>query len=174
MIGRREYDAEFTEYVAARRKALLVTAYFCCGSWNHAEDVLQTALARLYVAWPRARRSRSQEAYVRRIIVNAAIDESRRPWRREDPVDAVPDRGYAPSDRSDRGELMAALAELAPGQRQVVVLRYWLGLSVEEAAADLGISVGTVKSQSAYGLANLRQRLGESRDGVIQGGTEPR
>lgn len=174
MAGRREYDAEFTEYVAARRKALLVTAYFCCGSWSYAEDVLQTALARLYVAWPRARRSRSQEAYVRRIIVNAAIDEGRRPWRREHPVDAVPDGGYDPSDRSDQSELMAALAELAPGQRRIIVLRHWLGLSVEETAADCGISIGTVKSQSAHGLAKLRRRLGESRDGAIHEGTEPR
>ena len=174
MVRRRERDVEFTEYVGARRKALLMTAYFCCGSWSHAEDVLQTALARLYVAWPRARRSRSQEAYVRRMIVNAAIDESRRPWRREHPVDSVPDRGHDPPDRSEHSELMAALAELAPGQRQIVVLRHWLGLSVEETATDLDISIGTVKSQSAHGLANLRRRLGESCDSAIHEGREPR
>jgi RNA polymerase sigma-70 factor (sigma-E family) len=168
---RRERDAEFIDYVAARRKALLVTAYFCCGSWNHAEDVLQTALAKLYVAWPRVRRSRSEEAYVRRIIVNATIDESRRPWRREQPVDVVPDQGQEPLDRVVRSDLMAALATLPPRQRQVIVLRHWLGLSVEETADDLGISTGTVKSQTAHGLAALRARLGTSYTPVTTEGT---
>jgi len=168
---RRERDEGFTDYVAARRKALLVTAYFCCGSWTHAEDVLQTALARLYVAWPRVRRSRSEEAYVRRIIVNATIDESRRPWRRERSVDVVPEQGYEPPDRVVRSDLMAALAALPPGQRQVIVLRHWLGLSVEETADDLGISAGTVKSQTAHGLAALRARLGASYASVTTEGT---
>jgi RNA polymerase sigma-70 factor (sigma-E family) len=168
---RRERDAEFTDYVAARRRALLVTAYFCCGSWNHAEDVLQTALAKLYVAWPRVRRSRSEEAYVRRIIVNATIDESRRPWRRERSVDVVPDQGYEPSDRVVRSDLVAALATLPPRQRHVIVLRHWLGLSVEETADDLGISAGTVKSQTAHGLAALRARLGASYTSVTTEGT---
>lgn len=171
MARRRERDAEFTDYVAARRKALLVTAYFCCGSWNHAEDVLQTALAKLYVAWPRVRRSRSEEAYVRRIIVNATIDESRRPWRRERSVDVVPDQGYEPPDRVVRSDLVAALATLPTRQRQVIVLRHWLGLSVEETADDLGISTGTVKSQTAHGLAALRARLGASYASVTTEGT---
>lgn len=171
MAKRRERDAEFIDYVAARRKALLVTAYFCCGSWNHAEDVLQTALARLDVAWPRVRRSRSEEAYVRRIIVNATIDESRRPWRREHPVDVVPDQGHEPLDRVVRSDLMAALATLPPRQRQVIVLRHWLGLSVEETAGDLGISTGTVKSQTAHGLAALRARLGASYTSATTEGT---
>jgi RNA polymerase sigma-70 factor (sigma-E family) len=165
----RDRDAEFTEYVNARRKTLLTAAYFCCGSWNHAEDVLQTALAKLYVAWPRVKRSRSEEAYVRRIIVNAAIDESRRPWRRERSMDAVPDRGFEPPDGAERSELMAALAALPPGQRRAVVLRHWLGLSVDEAAADLGISAGTVKSQTAHGLAALRARLGASDEEKAEG-----
>jgi RNA polymerase sigma-70 factor (sigma-E family) len=162
-VARRgETDAEFTEYVGARRKALLTTAYFCCGSWSHAEDVLQIALAKLYVAWPRVRRNHSEEAYVRRIIVNTAIDESRRPWRRERPVDALPDEACDAADRAERGDLMTALAALPPRQRQVVVLRHWLGLSVEETAADLGIGAGTVKSQTARGLAAVRARLGAS------------
>jgi RNA polymerase sigma-70 factor (sigma-E family) len=162
---RSDRDAEFTEYVRARRETLLATAYFCCGSWTHAEDVLQTALAKLYVAWPRVRRSRGEDAYVRRIIVNAAIDETRRPWRREHPVDAVPDLAYEQHDLGEHSELMAALEVLPPRQRQVVVLRYWLGSSVEETAADLGISTGTVKSQSARGLEQLREVL-DTRDRV--------
>jgi len=166
---RREGDADFTEYVAARRKALLVAAYFCCGSWNHAEDVLQAALAKLYVAWPRVRRRGAEEAYVRQIIVNASIDESRRPWRRERSFDLVPDQGYELPDRAEWSELMAALAALPPRQRQVVVLRHWLGLSVDETAADLGISPGTVKSQTAHGLEHLRRALEVDVDATNEG-----
>ena len=169
MARQRERDAEFTDYVAARRKALLVTAYFCCGSWNHAEDVLQIALAKLYVAWPRVRRHGSQEAYVRQIIVNATIDENRRPWQRERAVDVVPDQGYEPPDRSEWSDLMTALAALPPRQRQVVVLRHWLGLSVNETADDLGISPGTVKSQTAHGLDRLRRALGLAVDATDKG-----
>jgi RNA polymerase sigma-70 factor (sigma-E family) len=161
---RRDRDAEFTEYVSARRKTLLTAAYFCCGSWNHAEDILQTALAKLYVAWPRVHRSRSEEAYARRIILNTAIDESRRAWRRERPVDSMPDPGYEPPDHAEWSDLMSALAQLPPRQRQVVVLRHWLGLSVAETATDLGISAGTVKSQTAHGLEHLRQALGVGAD----------
>ncbi|HKE69585.1 MAG TPA: SigE family RNA polymerase sigma factor [Nocardioidaceae bacterium] len=171
MARRHQRDEGFTEYVAGRRKALLVTAYFCCGSWTHAEDVLQTALAKLYVAWPRVRRNHSEEAYVRRIIVNATIDESRRPWRRERSADVLPDQGYEPPDHAARSDLMTALATLPPGQRRVIVLRHWLGLSVEETASDLGISTGTVKSQTAHGLAALRERLGASYTSVNSEGT---
>jgi RNA polymerase sigma-70 factor (sigma-E family) len=167
---RRERDAEFTEYVNARRKTLLTAAYFCCGSWDHAEDVLQTALAKLYVAWPRVRRSHGEEAYVRRIIVNAAIDESRRPWRRERSVDVLPDATTEPPDPGERSDLMRAMAGLPVGQRQVVVLRHWLGLSVEETAAELGISSGTVKSQTAHGLAHLRAALGVSYESAFNEG----
>jgi RNA polymerase sigma-70 factor (sigma-E family) len=166
---RSERDADFTEYVAARRKALLVAAYFCCGSWDHAEDVLQTALAKLYVAWPRVRRRGTEEAYVRRIIVTTSIDESRRPWRRERSVDLVPDQGYEHADRAEWSDLMTALAALPPRQRQVVVLRHWLGLSVDETAADLGISPGTVKSQTAHGLEHLRRALGVGVDATSNG-----
>jgi RNA polymerase sigma factor (sigma-70 family) len=63
----------------------------------------------------------------------------------------------------DRDELMAALNTLATGQRRVIVLRYWLGLSVEEVAADLQITAGTVKSQSSKALQNLRGQLADSR-----------
>jgi RNA polymerase sigma-70 factor (sigma-E family) len=169
---RRERDAEFTEYVNARRKTLLVAAYFCCGSWNHAEDILQTALAKLYVAWPRVRRSHSEEAYVRRILVNTAIDESRRPWRRERAIDELPDAPSEPPDFAWRSDLMRAMADLPPGQRKVVVLRHWLGMSVEETAGELGISSGTVKSQTAHGLAALRDRLGAPYESVTTEGME--
>lgn len=152
-------DAAFTEFVAARRDHLRRTAYAVCGDWHRADDLVQTALVKLYVAWPRVRDG-GEEAYTRTIIVRAAVDESRRPWRRERPVDRLPDRPAETAD--DRGELFEALQRLPAMQRSAVVLRHWLGLSVEETAETLGISAGTVKSHTSRGIAALRVALQHS------------
>lgn len=152
---------DFAAYVAARRTSLRRTAYLLCGDWDRAEDVVQDALARLYVHWRKAQRSGSIDAYCRKAVVNAFLAEGRRPWRRERSTESVPESSYAdPSSGSDsRDELRQALAELGPSQRAIVVLRYWDDLSVEETAALLGTSTGNVKSQSARGLARLREVL---------------
>ena len=154
-------DEDFTAYVAERRAHLYRTAYLlCAGDGHRAEDVVQQALAKLYAAWPRASRLESVDAYARRVVVNAHLDEVRRPWHRERSVADAPDRP-TPTGVSveDADALRTALRQLAPGQRRVVVLRHYLGLSVEETAADLGISPGTVKSQTAAALAQLRTAL---------------
>jgi RNA polymerase sigma-70 factor (sigma-E family) len=164
MTKRQERDRDFGEYVAERRAHLYRTAYLLCGDGHRAEDIVQQALTKLYAAWPRASRLESVDAYARRIVVNAHIDETRRPWRRERPVE--PDPGSA-LDRpvedavgpEDSDALWTALRGLAPGQRRVVVLRHYWGLSVDETAADLGISPGTVKSQTSDALARLRDAL---------------
>lgn len=160
-------DAEFSEYVVARRAQLRRTAYLLCGDPHHAEDLVQTALMKLYAAWPRLRKNGNVDAFARRIVVNAHLDETRRPWRRErsglDGLDvATGDRpGDRPGDGSsdDRDVLVAALAALPERQRQVVVLRHYWGLSVEETATDLGISAGTVKSQTSHALRHLEKAL---------------
>lgn len=160
-------DEQFTAYVVQRRAHLYRTAILLCGGDAHrAEDVVQQALTKLYAAWSRVSRLDSVDAYARRVVVNAHLDDTRRPWRRERSVgDALPDRvaptGVAPED-SDA--LWTALRGLAPGQRRVVVLRHFLGLSVDETAADLGISPGTVKSQTADALALLRAALMDGAD----------
>ncbi len=150
----------FTEYVAARRQRLHATAYLLCGDDQRAEDVVQTALTKLYVAWPRVQQADSVDAYVRRTIVNTHLTEARRPWRREraglDPVDDV-EAPAAPGETDD--DLWEALRGLPRGQRQVVVLRHYWGLSVDEVATDLGISAGTVKSQTSAALTRLRKHL---------------
>ncbi|WKN48090.1 SigE family RNA polymerase sigma factor [Nocardioides sp. Arc9.136] len=164
---RTSRDEAFTAYVVARRAQLYRTAYLLCGDPHRAEDVVQTALAKLYVAWPRAARSGSLDAYARRVVVNSHLDDVRRPWHRERPTeDGLLDRpepagqdGQDGPDGTDSDELWAALRRLAPGQRRVVVLRHYWGLSVEETAADLGISPGTVKSQTSDALARLRAAL---------------
>lgn len=153
-------DEEFSEYVAARRTTLRRTAYLISGDWHLAEDLVQTALTKLYVAWPRLRRQGNVDAFARRIVVNAHIDERRRPWRREraalEGIDVAAEEGLPVEDQS---ALVDALAALPIGQRQVVVLRYFTGLSVEETARDLGCSTGNVKSQTSHGLARLQELL---------------
>ena len=124
--------------------------------------MLQTALVKAYVAWPRIHRDGREEAYVRRIIVRTNIDEHRRPWRRERSGLDGHDRAVVDgSGIEERSELFDALQQLPVAQRRVVVLRHWLGLSVEETAAELGISTGTVKSASSRAREKLRDLLTE-------------
>lgn len=159
-MSRASRDEEFAEFVAARQTHLRRVAYACCGDWHRADDLLQTALVKLYVAWPRIQRRASAEAYVRQIIVRANIDESRRPWRRE-----VPGlEGHDPVARAgppleERSALFDALQTLPEMQRKVAVLRHWLGLSVAETALELRISEGTVKSHSSRALDSLQKVL---------------
>jgi RNA polymerase sigma-70 factor (sigma-E family) len=159
-------DEEFSQYVVARRGQLRRTAYLISGDWQLAEDLVQTALTKLYVAWPRVRRNGSIDGFVRRIIVNSHIDERRRPWRRErSSLDGIdPPAETVGAAIEDRLTLMQALARLAPGQRRVIVLRYFTGLSVEETAADLGCSTGNVKSQTSHGLRRLEELLSPEFD----------
>ena len=156
-MRKAERDEAFTDYVTARRTELRRFAFALCGNWDRAEDVLQTALVKLYVAWPRVEAARNQDAYVRRVILNAGIDESRRPWRRETPVVEVGDR-EAPAAEAVP-DFAAALAGLSSMQRKVVVLRHWLELSVAETAVELGIAEGTVKVHHHRAMARLRDCL---------------
>ena len=163
-MTKADRDAAFTEFVLARRTHLRRVAFAICGDWHRAEDILQAALVKLYVAWPRVQRDGREEAYVRQIIVRANIDEHRRPWRREHPGLDGHDAATSESvSLEDRTELFEALQELPPMQRRTVVLRHWLGLSVEETATALGIGQGTVKSHSSRGLERLQSVLSSRR-----------
>ncbi len=153
-------DEEFSAFVAARQTHLRRIAYAVCGDWHRADDILQTALVKLYVAWPRLHRDGREEAYTRQIIVRANIDEHRRPWRRERPgLDGYDGAARQPLPVEERSALFEALQQLPPMQRRTVVLRHWLGLTVEETATELGISTGTVKSHSSRGLERLKAVL---------------
>lgn len=150
-------DREFGEFVDARALVMRRTAFLLCGDWHRAEDIVQTALIKLYVAWTRVRKD-SVDAYARKVLVRTAIDEGRRGFfQRERTVDAVPE--HAVPDHSTDLDLKLALDALPPGQRAVVVLRYWEDLSVTETARLLGRTEGTVKSQASKGLAALRDLL---------------
>lgn len=155
-------DREFSDFVAARQAHLRRIAYLICQDWDRADDLLQTALAKAYVAWPRINQQGREEAYVRQIMVRANIDEHRRPWRRRERpgLDGIDDRAAAePTSLEVRSELADALADLPPMVRRTVVLRHWVGLSVIETAAELGIAEGTVKAYSARGLERLQAAL---------------
>lgn len=163
----------FSDYVAARRPRLHATAYLLCGDDQRAEDIVQTALTELYLAWPRVQRADSVDASVRRAIVNTHLTESRRPWRRERAgLDAVHDPPAPPQPR-EADDLWVALGDLPRGQREVVVLRHYWGLSVAEVAADLGVSTGTVKSQTSAALARLRSTLAPTASDPDDGSCHP-
>lgn len=161
-------DAEFGEFLESRAVVMRRTAYLLCGGdWHRAEDLVQTTLTKIYVAWSRIRRDGSVDAYSRRIMVRTAIDESRRAYRRrESVVEVLPEAEARPSGVEEAVDVRRALARLPAGQRAVVVLRYWEDLSVQETAATLGKSEGTVKSQAAKGLAAMRRMLSDEPTGA--------
>jgi RNA polymerase sigma-70 factor (sigma-E family) len=159
-MRRAEREAAFVEYVAGRQVHLRRIAYAICGDWHRADDLLQTALTKLYVAWPRVCGKGTEDAYVRQIMVRANIDEHRRPWRRERVTDDLPETAGHPAHQlEERSELFAALQDLPEMQRKVIVLRHWLQLSVADTACELGIAEGTVKSHSSRGLAAMERAL---------------
>jgi RNA polymerase sigma-70 factor (sigma-E family) len=159
-------DAEFSAYMAARQPALLRTAYLLTGDRASAEDIVQTALAKLYLSWDKVHSRESLDGYVRRIIVNEHNSLWRRAWkRREHTTETMPESPV--TDVYDDGQgaaLWEFVQTLPPKQRSVIVLRYYEELSEAEIAATLGISVGTVKSQASRALAALRQRAPRTLD----------
>ncbi|CAL9666940.1 SigE family RNA polymerase sigma factor [Saccharothrix sp. NPDC042600] len=161
-------EQEFAEYFAARREAVRRTAFLLCGDWHRADDLAQTAFVALHRRWRKVRDKQALDAYVRRTLVRAVIDESRRPWRRERFVDSVPDTPAHDGEVGDavatRETLVAGLKRVPPRQRAVLVLRFLEGLDVSAAAEVLGCSEGTVKSQTSRGLEALREALGDAID----------
>jgi RNA polymerase sigma-70 factor (sigma-E family) len=152
----------YHEYVTARLPQLRRLAFLICGDWHLAEDVVSTVLTKLYVGWRKVLRADSLDAYVRKMIIRSVVDERRRPWRRESPSEyGPPERaGADPTDSTaDQLVLRDTLRLMPPRQRAVLVLRFYEGLNVAETATALGCSEGNVKSQTARGLAALRNLL---------------
>lgn len=158
---RAESERDYEEYVSARLPRLHRAAYLLCGDADRADDVVQATLTALYVQWRRARAAQNIDAYVHRMLVRRYFDEKRLAWSRVVLTASLPDKpAQPPSTVEDREEVLAALHRVPRGQRAVLVLRYFCDLSVEETAKALGCSIGNVKSQSARGLAALRQVMG--------------
>ncbi|GAA0952873.1 SigE family RNA polymerase sigma factor [Kribbella koreensis] len=161
-----DQDRDYVEFVVASSTTLRRTAYLVCGDWHRADDVVQDALYKLYLSWSKVDRGGNPLAYARRIVINAALDIGRRPWRREVSTDSPPE--YARNDDTadvyaERDEVLSALLQLAPRQRACIVLRYYEDLSIEQTAEILDCTQGTVKSQAARGLETLRQTINRTR-----------
>jgi RNA polymerase sigma-70 factor (sigma-E family) len=154
-------SAGFAEFATSRHGALYRYAYLLAGERDLAEDLVQEALVKTYVAWRRLRDPSNAEAYTRRVITTTAIGWWRRKsWHAERPSDDLPDRPAATDDATARIWLWHELQKLPPKQRAALVLRYYEDLTETQTAEILGCSVGTVKSQVSDALKKLRARLG--------------
>jgi len=156
-------DVQFRDFVAARKAALLRTAYLLAGDWATAEDLLQTALTKTYVAWRRLGAIEAAEPYARRVLINTATSWWRRRWHGERPTAVLPERSYPDrvDERAERDALWRHVQALPTRQRAVLVLRFYEDLSEMQTARLLGVSVGTVKSQCSRALAALRRKLAD-------------
>jgi RNA polymerase sigma-70 factor (sigma-E family) len=151
-------EAGFRAFVEANGATLLHAARLLTGDHHRGEDLVQTALTKVYLKWGRID---APLPYARKALVNAHIDQSRRRWWGERPTEALPEPAddAARSEESaseSRDELRRILAGLAPRERAVIVLRYYCDLSEQDTAATLGLPVGTVKSTCSRALARLR------------------
>ncbi len=163
---RSSTEAEFSEFARVAWPQLFRTAVVMVGDRQLAEDLVQSALVRAYVAWPRVRTSDRRQAYVRRVLVNVTNDWFRRRSSTHEQVGVSaplehdePAAGDHVSELVDRADLGDALRALPPGQRSVVALRFLEDLSVEETADLLNVSRGTVKSQTSAALSALRRHV---------------
>ncbi|WP_238451757.1 SigE family RNA polymerase sigma factor, partial [Micromonospora sp. 4G55] len=163
MAERDPLEEEFRDFVAARSSALLRTAYLLAGDWATAEDLLQTALTKTYLASKRLGGIEAIEPYARRVMVNTSTSWWRRRWHGERPTEVLPERAGVDEieQQLDRDVLWRHLTALPARQRAVLVLRFYEDMSEAQTAALLEISPGTVKSQTSRALATLRRRLGE-------------
>ncbi|EMF50840.1 MULTISPECIES: SigE family RNA polymerase sigma factor [Streptomyces] len=156
-------DAEFQSFVVSRWPRLLRTAFLLTGEQHAAEDLVQSTLERVYAAWRRVGAADDPDAYVRCVMINAHARRHRRRLKeflapKDDSglTHELPDADDRIARADDRGALLTVLAALPARQREAVVLRYWEDLSEAQAAEAMGCSVGTVKSNTARGIAKLR------------------
>jgi RNA polymerase sigma-70 factor (sigma-E family) len=157
-------DREFEEFALARIPHLHRSAWLLCGDRHRAEDLVQEALARVYVRWHRrlARPIENPAAYAQTCLTRVFLDSQRRRSSQEHPTEVLPERGVSGEDSDVRLALVAALAELAPLDRAVLVLRYLDDRSVADVAWALGCSEGAVRTRTSRALDRVRDVLGPS------------
>jgi RNA polymerase sigma-70 factor (sigma-E family) len=159
--ARQADDRGFREYVTSRSRSLLRTAYVLTGNRADAEDLVQAALAKTFLAWDRIEDSGALDGYVRKAMVNTHISWWRRRRLDEYPTDKVPDRAVV-DDAGDAGDsdlqdtLRRAIDRLPQRMRAAVMLRYYEDMTEAEVADALGVSLGTVKSTVSRAVAKLR------------------
>jgi RNA polymerase sigma-70 factor (sigma-E family) len=160
---KRSEENAYREYVTARMEVMRRTAYLLCRDWHTADDLVSITLSKLYKHWSRISQQTAIDAYTRKVLLRTWLDEKRRPWRREQPTEELPELpDLTEFAVVNRAQLLDLLDGLPPRRRAAVVLRLYLDLSVEETAEILGCSVGTVKSQTARGLDTLRAWAAEA------------
>lgn len=151
-------DEEYADYVRGAWDGLVRSAVFLGCSLAEAEDLAQTTLVRCYTAWDRVGAADDRAGYVYTMLVNALRDSKRRRWWGERPTEHLPEPGDAVDDMAavDTADAVhRALDALTAPNRDVVVLRYFAGLSEAQTATALGIPAGTVKSRLSRSLAQL-------------------
>lgn len=161
--ARGDRDA-FAALAAPRLDQLFATATLILRDRGRAEDAVQESLVR---AWRDLRTLRDPErldAWLRRLLVNACRDESRRSRRHESNIRLLPDHDRPTSDSSgdlaDRDAIDRGLQTLSVDHRAVIVHHYYLGLSLAEIADALDIPVGTAKSRLHHARLALREAIG--------------
>ena len=147
-------EQHFHEYVATRHAALTRTGYLLTGNHHDAEDLVQRALMKCVPQWSKIRAN--PESYLRRVLYNENVSRWRRHPKGERLVDMTPEAVASETDVATRESVRAALAKLTPKQRTILVLRFYEDLTESQTAAALGISLGTVKSQTRHALARLK------------------
>jgi RNA polymerase sigma-70 factor (sigma-E family) len=153
----------FASYIMTMRPRLRRQAHALCGDWDEADDVVQDTLLKMYLRWPRLKRQGDLNGYIRRVLVRTYLDHRRLArWHMEVSQADVPDQvARQGSVVEDHQVVMAALRQLGSRQRAAVVLRYCEDLSVEQVAALMGCSPGTVTSQTHRALTALRAIAGD-------------
>ncbi len=149
----------FDEFATVRYATLVRSASLLLGDHGRAEDLVQSALYRTFLAWDRLRALEAAEAYTRKTMIRLAGRWSRRRWRGETPDELVELREFSADASAAVDEAIdtrVALSQLPYAQRAVLVLRFYDDLSEAETASVLGCSVGTVKSRTSRGLSALR------------------
>ena len=175
---RKRDEDSFRRFAVEHAAVLRRSAFLLCGDWHLAEDLMQTSLIKIFRSWSRVEKRESLTHYARTVLLRTWLDEKRRPFRRSElgsaAVPEVPDPAADPAASAGRvwaRELVhRALLELPPGQRAVLVLRYFDDLSIADTARVMRCAEGTVKSQAARGLEALRvvvARLGGSATGRV-------
>ena len=160
-LWRARDDAAYSEFAAAVTPRLFRSALLMGGDWHLAEDLVQTTLAKLYVAWPKVDAARSAEAYAMGTLSKTFLSHVRTRRNTERPtLELGPELADA-GDVSSRLELFDAVRGLEPLDRAVVVLRYWSDLSVDETAKQTGLTSGAVRTRCSRALARLRDQLSE-------------
>lgn len=165
----------FDEFAASRARRLFQLAYLMCGDWHQAQDLVQTALSKLYPVWGRLRHgdgAAGVDAYARKVLLRCYLSHRRLRRSGELAVGEFPEEpaigAQEGSSAALRVTLIAALGQLPPRNRAAVVLRYLEDYSLEETAAAMGTTVSAVKSLNSRSLSRLRDILGHDRMLLLQ------